>query len=163
MSFLAIWKVLNFDCSKFEQLSSPKFTKFQSSESKIAKKDIFGLFEFAKIWFYTNWSGGEINKFPQSQALTSHFESFWSIVHTKQYFALTLNSWDQFTSKLSKVPIASIKNLYHIRRNAKEPEHYSRYGQIHGINVPWSSIIRSAWILKIKLVIGKMDISILEP
>ena len=31
-SFLAILQVLNFDFSTFEQLSSPKFTKFQSSE-----------------------------------------------------------------------------------------------------------------------------------
>jgi len=41
MSFLAILEVLNFDFSKFEQLSSPKCTK-------IAKNDIFGQFELAK-------------------------------------------------------------------------------------------------------------------
>ena len=28
-----------------------------------------------------NWSGGKIIKFQLSQALTSHFESFWSIVY----------------------------------------------------------------------------------
>ena len=33
MSFLAILEVLNFDFSKFEHLSSPKFNKIQSSES----------------------------------------------------------------------------------------------------------------------------------
>ena len=33
MSFLAILEVLNFDFSKFEQLSRPKFNKIQSSES----------------------------------------------------------------------------------------------------------------------------------
>ena len=47
MSFLAILEVLNFDFSKFEQLSSPKFTensKFKVSE--IAKNDVFGPFEF---------------------------------------------------------------------------------------------------------------------
>ena len=80
MSFLAIWEVLNFDFSKFEQLSSPKFTKIQSSESKIAKNDIFGPFWFTKIWFHIIWSGGKMINFQQSQALTSHFESFWSIV-----------------------------------------------------------------------------------
>ena len=32
--------------------------------------------------FTQNWSGGKIIKFQQSQALTSHFESFWSIVIT---------------------------------------------------------------------------------
>ena len=52
MLFLAILEVLNFDFSKFEQLSSPKFTQIQSSVSNIAKNDIFGLLEFAKIWFY---------------------------------------------------------------------------------------------------------------
>ena len=50
MSFLAILEVLNFDFSKFEQLSSPKFTKnLKFSVSKIAINDIFGLSEFAKI------------------------------------------------------------------------------------------------------------------
>ena len=34
-----------------------------------------------KFNFTQNWSGGgKIIKFQQSQALTSHFESFWSIV-----------------------------------------------------------------------------------
>ena len=49
MLLLTILEVQNFDFSKFEQLSSPKFT--------------------------------QIIKFRQSQALTSHFESFWSIVY----------------------------------------------------------------------------------
>ena len=53
MSFLAILEVLKFDFSKFEQLSSPKFTKFQSSESlKLPKNNIYGPSEFTKIWFY---------------------------------------------------------------------------------------------------------------
>ena len=33
-----------------------------------------------KFDFMQNWSGGKIIKFEQSQALTSHFESFWSLV-----------------------------------------------------------------------------------
>jgi len=33
-----------------------------------------------KCDFTQNRSGGKIIKFQQSQALTSHFESFWSIV-----------------------------------------------------------------------------------
>ena len=50
MSFLIILEVLNIDFSKVEQLSSSKFTKkTQSSVSKIAKNDIFGPFEFAKM------------------------------------------------------------------------------------------------------------------
>ena len=53
MSFLAILKVLNFDFTQFEQLSSPKFTKIQSSESpKLPKMTFFGPFEFTKIWFH---------------------------------------------------------------------------------------------------------------
>ena len=40
---------LNFDFFKFEQLSSPKFAKNSKIRvSKIAKNDVFGLFEFAK-------------------------------------------------------------------------------------------------------------------
>ena len=41
MLFLAILETLKFEFSKFEQLSSPKITKIQSSVSKIAKNDIF--------------------------------------------------------------------------------------------------------------------------
>ena len=63
MLFLAILEVLNFDFSKFEQLSSSKFTKNSKFRvSKITK------------------SCSKIIKFQQSQALTSHFESYWSIV-----------------------------------------------------------------------------------
>ena len=49
MTFLAILEVLNFDFSDFEELSSPNFTKIQSSESLNCQNDIFGPFEFAKI------------------------------------------------------------------------------------------------------------------
>ena len=37
-------------------------------------------FNSPKFDFTQNQSGGKIIKFQQSQALTSHFESFWSIV-----------------------------------------------------------------------------------
>ena len=36
-----------------------------------------------KFDFTQNRSGGKIIKFQQSQALTTHFEFFWSIVHIK--------------------------------------------------------------------------------
>jgi len=39
----------DFDLSKFEQLSSPKFTKIQGSDSEIAKNDIFVPFGFTKV------------------------------------------------------------------------------------------------------------------
>jgi len=35
-----------------------------------------------KFDFTKNLSGSKVIKFQKSQALTSHFESFWSIVHT---------------------------------------------------------------------------------
>ena len=44
MLFLTILEFLN--------LANSKFTKIQSSGSKIAKNVIFGPFEFTKIWFY---------------------------------------------------------------------------------------------------------------
>ena len=71
----------------FEQLSRPKI-------AKIAKNDIFGPFEFAKIWFHVNQSGGKMIKFQQSQCLTSHFESFWSIVlQNYSNTNLKVNNW----------------------------------------------------------------------
>ena len=83
MSFLAILKVLNFDFIKFEQLSSAKFIKIQSSESlnKIAKNYIFEHLILPKLDFMQNLSAGKMIKHQQSQALTSHFELFWSTVH----------------------------------------------------------------------------------
>ena len=49
MSFLVILEALNFDFSKFKELSSPKFTKIQKFRvSKIAENDIFGLLEITK-------------------------------------------------------------------------------------------------------------------
>ena len=53
MSFLAILEAWILIFSKFEQLSSPKFTKNSKFRvSEIAKNDIFGPFEFTKIWFH---------------------------------------------------------------------------------------------------------------
>ena len=52
MSFLAISEVLNFDFGRFEQLSRLKNNKNSKFRvSKIAKNDIFGPFDFAKIAF----------------------------------------------------------------------------------------------------------------
>ena len=45
MSFLAILETLNFDFSKFEQLSSAKFTKNHT----------FGLLEFIRNWFHVKF------------------------------------------------------------------------------------------------------------
>ena len=50
---LVFLEVLNFDFSKFEQLSSPKFTKNSKFRvSKIAINDIFRPFEFTKTGFH---------------------------------------------------------------------------------------------------------------
>ena len=38
-----------------------------------------------KFDFMQNRCGGKIIKYQQSQAITSHFESFWSIVGIKNY------------------------------------------------------------------------------
>ena len=75
MSFLAILDVLNLDFSQFEQLSNPKFTKTQNLESlKLPKMTFLDRLNSQ------NRSGGKVIKFQQSQVLTSHFESFWSMV-----------------------------------------------------------------------------------
>ena len=47
---------------------------------------IFDRLNPSKCDFTQNWSVGKIIKFQQSQALTSHFESFWSIVQKYQMF-----------------------------------------------------------------------------
>ena len=79
-SFFTIVEVLNFDFSQFEQLSSPKFTKIQSFESlKLPKMTSLDHLNSPKIDFTQKRSGGKI-------ALTSHFESFWSIVVSGMYF-----------------------------------------------------------------------------
>ena len=80
ISFLAILKVLNLDFSQFEQLTSPKFTKIQISESLKQKWHVWTVWIHQNLMPHKNWSGGKIIKYQQSQALTSQFESFWSIV-----------------------------------------------------------------------------------
>ena len=61
---------------------SLKFTKFQSSESlKLPKMTFLDRLNLPKNDITLNLSGGEMIKFQQSQALTSHFKSFWSTVH----------------------------------------------------------------------------------
>ena len=72
---LELWNLVNLWLESCSNLLKSKFLT-----SKIAKNDIFGLFEFVKIDFSQNQRGGKIIYFQQSQALTSHFESFWSIV-----------------------------------------------------------------------------------
>ena len=52
-AFKRLKNVIFGNFSNFEQLSSAKFTKNSKFRvSKMAKNDIFGLFEFAKIWFH---------------------------------------------------------------------------------------------------------------
>ena len=52
MLILTILEVLNFDFSKFEQLSSPKFAKIQSSEfPKLPKMAFLDCFDTPKFDF----------------------------------------------------------------------------------------------------------------
>ena len=66
-------EVLNFDISKFYQIS-----KFRVS--KLPKMTFLDFLNLPKLDFKQNLSGSKMIKFQQSQALTSHFESFLSIV-----------------------------------------------------------------------------------
>ena len=64
MSFLAILELLNSYFSQFEQLSSPKFTKIQSSESlKLPKMTFLDRLNSPKSSFTQNRSGGKIIKY----------------------------------------------------------------------------------------------------
>ena len=64
MSFLVILEVLNFDFSQFEQLSSPKDSKIQSSESqKLPKMTFLDRLNLPKFDFTQNRSGGKVIEF----------------------------------------------------------------------------------------------------
>ena len=79
---LAILEGLNFGFSKFEQLSSPKCTKTKIQNIKNCQKIILlNRLNSPKFAFMQNLSGGKMIKFQQNQVLTSHFESFCSILH----------------------------------------------------------------------------------
>ena len=64
------WFLVNLTIFHVPNLPNSKFWV-----SKIARNDIFGPFEFVKIGFHVKL------ECQQSQALTSHFEHFSSIVH----------------------------------------------------------------------------------
>ena len=86
-----------FDFSKFEQLSSPKFTKIQNSESlKLPKMTFIDRLSSPKLDITQNRSGGKMIKFQQSQALTSHFERFWSIVCGEKKYSMVANLHTKF-------------------------------------------------------------------
>ena len=66
---------------KFGTWKLLKFTKNQNSEAlKLPKMSFLDYLFLPKFDFTQNQSGSKIIKFQQSLALTSHFESFWSIV-----------------------------------------------------------------------------------
>ena len=53
-------------------------------------------FEFAKIWFHVKSERGKIIKLQQREALTSHFECFWSIaIHTHIDFDSQNKLWQE--------------------------------------------------------------------
>ena len=87
MLILAILETLNFDFSKLGKFQIPNLPKIQSSESlKLPKMTFLDSLNPLTFDFTQNWSGGKIFKYQQSQSLTSHFESFWSIVRLVKKF-----------------------------------------------------------------------------
>ena len=71
-----LWSLVNFwlkSCSYWLK------SKFRTS--KIAKMTFLDCLKMPKFDFTQNRSDSKIIKYYQSQTLTSHFESFWSIVH----------------------------------------------------------------------------------
>ena len=63
-SFLTILEVLEFDFSKFEQLSGPKFTKIHSWESlNVPKMTLLDRLNSSKLKFTNNLSGGKLIHF----------------------------------------------------------------------------------------------------
>ena len=71
-----------------------------------------------KCDFRQNPSGGKIIKYLQSQALTSQFESFWSIVvRIEKYFQLEMSSKWQKSPYLAKMITQQLKDK-NLKRNA---------------------------------------------
>ena len=70
-----LWILVNLG---LESCSNWQKSKFLTS--KIAKMTFLDCLNSPNFDFIQNLSGGKIIKFQQSQALTSHFEIFWSIV-----------------------------------------------------------------------------------
>ena len=71
-----------------------------------------------KCDFRQNRSGGKIIKYLQSQVLTSHFESFWSIVvRIEKYFQLEMSSKWQKSPYLAKMITQQLKDK-NLKRNA---------------------------------------------
>ena len=74
MSFLVNLEVPNFDFSKFEQLSSPKFTKIQNLESlKLSKMTLLERLNSPKLDFTQNLSGGKMIKISTKSSLNFTF------------------------------------------------------------------------------------------
>ena len=72
---MTIFEVLNFDFSKFKQISSPIFTKILSSLSlKLPKMTFLDHLKSPKFAIMLNQSSNKIIKFQQSQALTQFLE-----------------------------------------------------------------------------------------
>ena len=114
-NFLAILEVLNFDFSKFEQLSSPKFTKNSKFRvSKIAKNDIFEPFEYAKIWFHVK---SELQLNDQISTKSSLNFTFWKFLEhsdigqrniRKAKFLKTADVFRFFSNNLATFSIISL-------------------------------------------------------
>ena len=78
--FLAILESHKFQFGEFWTWKLLKFTKNQNSEPLTLPKMTFLKCFNSPFNFKQKWSGSRIIQFWQTQALTSHFESFWSIV-----------------------------------------------------------------------------------
>ena len=82
----------------------PNLPKIQRSESlKLPQMTFLDHLNSPKCDFTQNWSGVKIIKFQQSPALTSHFESFWSIVYCSFWQFSTTNcdfTWNLNSRKI---------------------------------------------------------------
>ena len=81
MPFFTILGTLNFEFLYIWAIEIAEIYKNLNSEPlKLEKKTIFELPNLWKLISRKSLSSSKIIKFQQSEALTSHFESFWSIV-----------------------------------------------------------------------------------
>ena len=84
MAFFTTSETLNFKIWSIWDLTEAQiYLKYNSEPLKLSKMTILRRLNLPKFDLTPNMSDGKIIKFQQSQALTSHFESFWNIVDFK--------------------------------------------------------------------------------
>ena len=121
LSEIRFWRIQTVQKCHLLHWELLRFTKNQNSERLILPNTtILDRLISLKFDFTYNRSSGKINKFQQSQALTSHFEIFWCLRstyfqcnhQTKFYCTQHLCNEQNLVTKMSKQLIHMIKTTF---------------------------------------------------